>query len=278
MSKSKEVVHKVEAILVADETVFLPTTTEDFKKDLPPSREDCLRALVTNIAHAQKQNALRMWYVGKIVDTLNARGENNVFEEVTSLTGFKQRAIYDCISVYKKFTDPDYIADIGKVLNWTSVRNLLAIKNPEKRASICSKVLDGELTEGDVLNTAIKTAVVEDREENKKSKLADPTVPDVTGPKPKRPNPSVIFTKHENNVLNFKKLCQEMEAEYVEMCKYTYNPEFVESIDFTKHMEIAERVVHALKALEKEIKSMIPVFVDYLENDHLEKDPSKKTK
>jgi hypothetical protein len=271
MAKSKEVVHKVTATLVSTEEAFLPKTQEEFKGELPATREECLRSLVANVAYAQKQNALRMWFVGKIVSTLNDRGEANVFEEVTKLTGFKQRSLYQCIAVYKEFEDPDYIADIGKVLNWTNVRNLLNIKNPEKRKKICDRILEGELTDGNV-DTAIKTTVAEERKEKEKEKEDDPDAKDPVGPKPKRPNPSVVFTKIENNFLNFKKTCQEMEAEYVEMCRYVWNPELVESLDFSKHMDIAERAVNALKALEKEIKSMVPIFVTNLEDDPLKKD------
>ena len=271
MARSKEVVHKVEATLVSTDEAFLPKTAEEFKGELPATRNECLRSLVANVAYAQKQNALRMWFVGKIVVTLQERGEENVFEEVTSLTGFKQRALYQRIAVYREFADPEYMADIGKVLNWTNVRNLLNIKNPEKRKKICDRVLEGELTDGNV-DTAIKTTVAEERKEKEKEKEEDPDTKDPVGPKPKKPNPSVVFTKIENNCLNFKKAAQEMEAEYVEMCKYVWNPEFVDKQDFVKHTDIAERALTALKALGKEINSMIPVFTTNLEDGPNKKD------
>lgn len=267
---------KVSAVLVKDEqavAALIPKTLDDFNKALPESREECFHILTANFVYMQRQNTLRMWHVGKVLKTLQDRGEENVFEEATKITGYKSSALYMAVSLFVKFPDPQYISDVGKVLSWGNVRQILAVNNPDKRKKLCDEVLEGKLTNNnaETLINAVKEEERAAKKADKDEKEEDPEDPEkgpVGAPSTVKVKPAAVLTKIETYMLNTVKNLQEYEAEYVEIMKYIWDPDMVvDQGDFKKYTDIAERVVQAVDKLKTEVTAMKPVFQKLLDND-----------
>lgn len=213
-------VNRVE-IMKLNETELLPKTPEQFTMDLPPDRKECFQIMMADWVYAQKQTALRMWHIGKIIHTLHGRGEENVMEEAMALTQLKERALAYCVAVYKEFDDPQHIANLGKCLNWTSIRGLLKVHDKQNREALCDRVLKGELTDNNI-DTAVKAVVAEERKEAKEDETTAPV-----GPPPKKLNHQAVMVKAENFIMETQKKMQQLEVEIVETLQNVWNRELV---------------------------------------------------
>jgi len=253
-------------VMELKETDLIPREKEDFLKELPTDRNDCFRILVADVSYAQKQNALRMWHIGKIIHTLNERGEEHVMEEAMGLTGYKERQLYTCVQAFKEFPDPTHISNIGKRITWSAVKSLMKVRKKDNREALCDRIMAGEITDENI-DTAVKATVAEERKEKQDTDGKAPV-----GPPSKKLNPNNSLSKIDTYILESVKKLQQFEVEIAEIFKYVWNRELVPDEDtFDKAVE----GYNVLKGSAEKLQATVGRFITATQKT-VDTDPHKK--
>ena len=110
------------------------------QKEIKKTKEDILQA-------ANEQKVVMCWRVGKVIDQhllQNDRAEygKKFFAQLAQDVKIAERTIYQMRAFYKTYPQ---LPQSTKILTWTHYRDLIAVKNPEKRQFLEDLTLENAL-------------------------------------------------------------------------------------------------------------------------------------
>jgi len=143
--------------------------TEDMERqfamqDLPSDRKLCFQKLTTAVAALKKSVTCKMWFIGKLLTTLESREEKNIMPDAVKATGYAERTLHTAKTFYQTFENYDDLDRLSACLEWSNVRLLSKVKKEENRKDLCDKVESGDLDDK-TLPQAVKEITDKEREE-----------------------------------------------------------------------------------------------------------------
>ena len=159
---------------------WLPSSTEDFEKDLPSSWEECISLVQGSMGIAMKQTIACFWYSGRIIQHLTEIYGDGTMEKLAEQTGYSQRHLYAMKKAYSSFPRYEYVETMmDRHLGLGDVKELSRL--PEDYRDEALKLLKA----GNLLDDGIEDYVnhiLKGREEKEKEKEGDVEViqPEIT--------------------------------------------------------------------------------------------------
>lgn len=181
---------ETKAELVAAPTpMMLPNSVKELRADIPDTKKVCIEMATNALAQVCKVATLRYWHVGKILAESANRGED-IRDDVMSIVGCKDRLLRDCIKAYERYPDASDIYTLANTMDWSVVRKLIQLQNPELREQVVR-----QLEEGDVSKEKAPEYVQQLVQQEQEERAAETGKEDGRTAKAKSHNPSSVFAK-----------------------------------------------------------------------------------
>jgi len=166
-------------------TEVLPQNDDytEYTAPLPEDREACFSLIATDFTTAARVATFRFWRIGRTITELETRGEKDVVNLVSERTGYAARNIHYARSLFDRCPNFDFLRSIcasGKV-EWSDMRLVLPIDNPEKREELLRELAVGDVAKEE-WQEKVKAAKEAERQELKGGKEDKRTVPRMISP------------------------------------------------------------------------------------------------
>jgi hypothetical protein len=159
------VIHKAE--LCAKEPDYALYT-----EPLPVSRDACLRLIEDDIDDVRRTWTLKYWHIGRVVDELFQRGEPDVYAMLVRKLPVQKRMLQYARTLYKSFPRFNTVLALADRIEWTQVKQVLRLKEPDSREALCERIVSG-----DIPSDAVQAAVGHVLSSGKKPRVVSEGVP-----------------------------------------------------------------------------------------------------
>lgn len=263
MTKVPDKVSKVEVMPEHQDMrkfLDLPDKPEDYLETLPDDREKCIQLISKNMAYLTSQTTLRYWFVGRIIATMEERGEEKVLDELEKRTGFKQRNLQYIRALYLKFPNFSLVEKACTCgLEWSDFRLLTSIKDQETRDATLQKLIEGKLE---------RISIPDEIERLAKLNAPEPTVTD-TSTKPEEKvsdkKPVQYFQKLEKKITSFNEEITNQLAEFTVMYDITQNEELIEEKEYDEICVAVSKIICSVKPLVEILKDLYQSSIEKFE-------------
>jgi hypothetical protein len=221
--------------------LYLCSSDQDMREEIPQDREKAMLMVLADHLDSQRWSTLRYWHIGKVVSTLENRGEQNVKQQVMKLCSYELRQIQYCTSLYEKFQDYDSLKPLTERLEWSNIRPLLSIRNPTLLTLLVKRVVTGEVGKKE-LPEAVKKVVEKERRD---SGTAEAKEKEKGKTKPLF-NPPAFFAKMTLLAEQSNKQLRAMEAEFLQVVAFVCDEEKVPDEQYEAWKEHADKCKAAL--------------------------------
>jgi hypothetical protein len=240
-----------------DYALYLAVNDAEMTADVPAKREDALKMMLADHLDIQRWASLRYWHIGKIIHTLQERGEKQIYEDASRITQYQKRQLQYCVLVYQKLTY-DTLKKISSRLEWTQVKDILRLRSETDRKKLCENVVVGKLEKKDI------TPAVEKLLEKEKQESSKERAPKVAKAKEEPAvNPPAVFAAFTHSIQTLLKQLRSKDAEIKQVVAYMCDSKRVSQEQYE------EWKVHADKAKEAADNLRMHLFeqIQFLQNE-----------
>jgi hypothetical protein len=218
---------------------------------VPSDRKACIDKICELFATAIKFTTAKFWHIGRILDTLEGRGETGVVEEVMQRTKYEEKTVRNPLALYRAFPDYGVVDELlKKSVEWTHFKKLASLADSDQRQKMIDSVLDGSLDPVDICDEVGKL-------------------------KPRRPpidlpgGPRAYIAKYTSLIERMGEQLQALEADYDAVLDVAADEERTADSEFEEFLRAIREAVTKMVGMQEQLKSIC----DKLESDVFAEEP-----
>ena len=140
---------------------------------VPEDRALALKMACEGVFDTIRHTCLRYWNIGRIMSTLEGRGEKDIVTDLMQMSKLEERTVRYTLAFYRRFTNIEKVVQLSdKGIGWSQFKQLAAISKDTDREKIVNSVLSDKLTPELLDDTVekLKTAEKKDKDKDKSDK------------------------------------------------------------------------------------------------------------